>query len=158
MSIKFRNAALQLRWTLGLLAVGVMMRLVDFGLRKMSYRTVGRWLMRLSPSPDQNRFDLHRATSVARLIWEASNFQFFQATCLRRSLVLWWLLRWFNIPSEICIGLSMNATEGQVRGHAWVEHHQTVINDVPDIARQYMILHDNELSPEKLAAVTKVIL
>jgi hypothetical protein len=43
----------------------------------------------------------------------------FPATCLRRSLVLWWLLKRRGIASEIRIGAQGNA--GSFKAHAWVE-------------------------------------
>lgn len=51
-----------------------------------------------------------------------------RVSCLRRSLVIWWLLRWRGGNPEICMSMGVD------RGHAWVELHGTVLGDQPILA------------------------
>ena len=60
----------------------------------------------------------------------------YDATCLRRSLVLWWLLRRRGIDSALRIGVRME--DGEFMSHAWVEWQDTVLNDTPDVGQRFM--------------------
>jgi hypothetical protein len=52
---------------------------------------------------------------------------FFEATCLERSIVLWWLLRSRGIPVELRVGGRKQAE--RFEAHAWVEFEGTVLGD-----------------------------
>jgi hypothetical protein len=58
------------------------------------------------------------------------------ANCLRRSLVLWYLLRSQGIESDLKIGVRRSET-GEFQAHAWVEYSDRVLNDRPDIHSLY---------------------
>lgn len=130
---------------------GCLLRVIDLALRLTSYRRVTRWLLALSPTPDPAHINQRRARRAARLINSTARLRPFRVTCLRRSLALWWLLRWYSLPSHLRFGV--NPTDG----HTWVEHHQHVINDRYDIASRYAVLYQDELSPEKMAALVRVV-
>lgn len=68
-------------------------------------------------------------------------------TCLVRSLTLWWLLRRRGIESGLRIGVRMR--EGKMEAHAWVERAGRVLNDAPDIGKQYAAF-DRLLLPAKV--------
>lgn len=68
-------------------------------------------------------------------------------TCLVRSLTLWWLLRRRGIESGLRIGVRMR--EGKMEAHAWVERAGRVLNDAPDIGKQYAAF-DRLLLPSKV--------
>lgn len=116
---------------------------IDKSLRYKGYRWTSRWLILTSPTPHLAIEDLRTARKTAYLIDRAALRS--EATCLRRSLALWWWLRWKRIPSDIYIGV--NATDG----HAWVVHHGIVVNDRPDVATRYIILDPLRLSPVQIA-------
>ena len=80
------------------------------------------------------------AKRLAQLVDIASRRGPYNATCLRQSLVLWWLLRRRGLAAELCIGV---AKEGeQVRAHAWVELAGRVINDRATVADDYAVYED----------------
>ena len=88
--------------------------------------------------PESDR--LQRARDIARLVTIAARRGWYKATCLRRSILVWWFLRKENIPSEICFGVRMvNRT---LEAHAWVEYQGVVINDSASVHENYQILHD----------------
>lgn len=60
-----------------------------------------------------------RAAAAARMVLAASRYAPCRADCLRRSLVLWWLLRRAGFPAELRIGVRKR--DGQLEAHAWVE-------------------------------------
>ncbi len=119
-------------------------------LRRLHYRRTSRWLMRTSPPPDPARDDHTRARLLAIAVDTASMHRVVDVTCLRRSLVLWWLMRWLRLPSDVRLAFRLTP-DGHADGHAWVEHHGRVINDLPDVAAQYPILYHDRLSPETLS-------
>ena len=64
----------------------------------------------------------------------------YAATCLRRSLALWWLLQRRRLPAEVRIGVARD--EGRVHAHAWVELAGWVVNDRPAVAQEYSVYSD----------------
>ena len=78
---------------------------------------------------------LPEAQRTARVVNAAARRVPYDATCLRRSLVLWWLLRRRGIDSRLRIGVRKEA-DG-ILAHAWVECQERVLNDPADISQQY---------------------
>ena len=77
------------------------------------------------------------AKRLGRLVNIASRHGPYNATCLRHSLALWWLLRRRGLPAELHIGVGKE--EALVRAHAWVELGGLVVNDRPSIAGDYAV-------------------
>jgi len=59
------------------------------------------------------------------------------ASCLRQSLLLWWLLRRKGLAAVLRIGV--NREQG-FRAHAWVELDGRPVNDAPDVAVRFRAL------------------
>ena len=57
------------------------------------------------------------------------------SNCLRKSLVLWYLLRCRGLNSELRIG--MRRQDGVFQAHAWIEHQGQVLNDIQGIRQLY---------------------
>jgi hypothetical protein len=86
---------------------------------------------------------IQQVTLVVRI---ASERGIYKATCLRRSLLTWWLLRREGIASDICLGVR---THGSIlEAHAWVEYEGTVLNDRADVRQQFLLLQDTLPSTE----------
>ena len=122
---------------------------VRFWLGRAGYRRVYRWLAKYSPSPDE-RIDFPHCHVSARLVDRvAQGWMSPPATCLHRSLTLWWLLRYQRIPARICTGARRKET-GEWDLHAWVEHHGRIINDDPAKIATYQRILDRlaEAGPE----------
>lgn len=126
-----------------LLVVG-MLKIIDISLAIFGYKRVCRYLVLFSPTPNPNRICFPSAISTSRIVNRAVH-RLGGAPCLRRSLLLWWLLRWRRIPTSLVIGVN------PAGGHAWVEHHGQVINDRPDVATCYAIVYSERLSPEGIS-------
>jgi len=58
-----------------------------------------------------------------------------RANCLPRSLTLWWMLRRRGLAPQLRLGARRTATG--IEGHAWVEIQGIVLNDRPDVARDF---------------------
>lgn len=115
---------------------------IDLSLRMFGYKRTYRYLFFCSPRPNPATTDFARTMATARHINRITARHFGSTPCLRRSLVLWWVLRWRHIPSDLRIGVNRKG------GHAWVEHHGQVINDRLDVAEGYSVIYSEDLSPE----------
>jgi hypothetical protein len=76
-----------------------------------------------------------QAQNVARAIRSAALRSPGGATCLERSMVLWYLLRRAGIPAELCIG--GRKSEVNFEAHAWVECAGLVFTDSADAIEGY---------------------
>ena len=111
--------------------------LVGLVLRLGRYQSVLSALQKATPMKERrSKADpLREARRTAELVNAAARRGLYDATCLRRSL--WWMLRRRGIDSQLRIGARM---EGEnFSAHAWVEYQDKVINDSPDVRKQYAI-------------------
>ena len=84
---------------------------------------------------------------LARIVNTAARFTIGRReSCLRRSLLLWWLLDSKGIACDLCVG--MRSDGNTLKGHAWIELNGSPVNDRKDIRDQYHVLKfGDELSP-----------
>ncbi|MBE2271782.1 MAG: lasso peptide biosynthesis B2 protein [Anaerolinea sp.] len=136
---------MSLRRKLVHLGVAFLLKILDFGLNHFNYSRVTWVLLHLSPTPDPERQEHKRAYFMGKLVNSVGYHPRVNVSCLRRTLALWWLLRWNGIPSTVQIGVNAKA------GHAWLEHHGMVVNDHPDVLTKYPGRFADELTPEKAA-------
>jgi hypothetical protein len=115
----------------------LLLPLVDLALRAGRYQSVYAFLQRRSPlgSRVPEGRELPTAYRYAQLVDAASRRNPFEATCLRRSLVLWWLLRRDGVDGMLRVGV--RRPEGAFEAHAWVEVDGQVVNDRHDVAERY---------------------
>jgi len=64
--------------------------------------------------------------TVCRLVGTAARHGLWTATCLRQSLVVWFLLRRRGIPAELRIGV--RKTAAGLDAHAWVESNGCILD------------------------------
>jgi hypothetical protein len=83
---------------------------------------------------------LDKAQRIAQIVSIAAEHGIYRATCLRKSLLVWWFLREEGISSQICFGVKL--TGQSLEAHAWVEYLGTVLNDPQNIRVQYRPLYD----------------
>jgi hypothetical protein len=104
------------------------------------YQTLYAKLQRLTPLRAQGPMpiDLDQARRLGQLVNIAAWRGLYDATCLRRSLLLWWMLRRRGIDSTLRIGVRME--DGEFMSHAWVEWQDTVLNDAPDVGQRFMTM------------------
>ena len=89
-----------------------------------------------------------RARSAAKVVAIAAGRGPVRATCLRRSLLLWWLLRRDGIETVLRVGV--NRDSGSLNAHAWIEYLGRPLNDADDIALRFPAFdQDFGASPER---------
>lgn len=118
-----------------LLQAMVLLPLVALSLSLLGFKVTQRWLSLLpcpteltSPTPQQLR-------SPIRMVQVAAKYQQLWANCLKRSLVLWTLLRFQGIPAHLRIGV--NRQEQTFVAHAWVCYDGKILNDSADVEALY---------------------
>ena len=106
-------------------AVTLAMRAFGFG---RVYAVLGRGAQKTSQVSET-------CEVCAEMVELAARNSLIHPTCLVRSLVLWRFLRTRGIESSLRIGVRMR--EKKMEAHAWVERAGRVLNDMPEIGKQY---------------------
>ena len=84
-------------------------------------------------------YSLSQLRTTASLVKIAAQY-YAWATCLRKSLVLWFLLRRQGIAAELQIGTRFE--RGEFQAHAWVEYQGYIVGDRQGV-KQYFTTFDN---------------
>ncbi len=114
--------------------------LTALALRFMGFQRWQATLARLAPvgSPAVKSDEaalVRQGRATARLVETAARRGLYHASCLPRSLTLWWLLRRHGIDIALCIGVRKN--EGRFEAHAWVELQGRILNDREDVRQRF---------------------
>jgi hypothetical protein len=118
----------------------LLLPLIHLALSLLGYYRLHRALEKLIPlktidTPVTEVETLQRARGMARIVSIAARHSFYKATCLRRSVLLWWFLRKDDIQCEICFGVQIFKRE--LEAHAWVECNGVVVNDLANVYEQF---------------------
>ncbi len=112
------------------------LRLTRFSLRSFGFRRTVTILGRLATLFAARSLD---GADVAR--WVDTIYRVgvrpYGASCLDRSVFLWFLMRRHGVDGQIRIGVTFDA--GKLDGHAWVELDGVVVNDAPDVALRFAV-------------------
>jgi hypothetical protein len=115
----------------------VYLNIVNFLLTLFRYQDLYNFLKNRIPLKEGLPQDIFipQAIKMAEVVELAARRRLVNATCLRRSLVLWFLLRREGIDSNLRFGVRKAGTE--IMGHAWVEIEGSVINDDESVTKQF---------------------
>jgi len=80
------------------------------------------------------------AKHTAFLAMIAGRHGLFPATCLRQSLLVFWLLRWRGIQTELRIGVHRRG--GRVLAHAWIKCGDEVVSDSSQVEKDFVAFKD----------------
>lgn len=134
-----RNERILLLQALGLLPL-VAIYLKFWGLNRTQ-----TGLTRLLPTPVMSKQSaewLPQVLATARMVRTAARYYVPWANCLKKSLVLWWLLRRQGIASNLQIGVRRE--QGNFVAHAWVEYEGIVLSDSQD-ARSHFAMFERPI-------------
>jgi hypothetical protein len=105
-----------------LIAMMLALPLIEAALRLFDYQRTQRWLERHSERAGSRRADpgdLSAAQDLAKLASIAGRHGAISATCLRQSLLLYWLLRRRGLDPQLKLGVRKH--DSVFDAHAWVE-------------------------------------
>jgi hypothetical protein len=105
-----------------------------FGLAKVQAWVLKRPMPSANPS-NPAPFGLEGIRSLGTAVNRAARYPKIERACLRRSLVLLWLLRRHGVEAKLCIGVRF--LDGALDAHAWVEWHGHPVNDRADVGRDF---------------------
>jgi hypothetical protein len=116
------------------------------GLQRTQSWLAGNALAPMRPGTAQTRADVRRAV---QMVAAAYRLHPVRSSCLPRTVVLWSLLQRRGIGAEVHVGVRYN-TQGQFESHAWLEWNGEVLNDVADVARQFLPFNNATFDQVKL--------
>lgn len=135
--LRWQQLTVRQRFTL--LEAMALMPLVGILLRLFRYHAVLSFLEKLIPL---QKVHSRPSMAQARRLGELANIAAFRgaykATCLRRSLVLWCMLRRRGVDSQVRIGVRLE--NGEFASHAWVERQGIVLNDAQEVGSWYTVM------------------
>lgn len=125
----------------------VLLPVIALGLRMRGFRVTQAALQNFwIPSQIQGSGDESERVALAlRMVNAAARYGWARASCLEKSLALWWLLRREGIASSVRIGA--RKASAKFEAHAWVERHGIALNE-PDDAHRHYATFDAEFPPQ----------
>ena len=119
--------------------------LVAAGLAIFGFKRLHAFMDRWSRSRSARIFTAQaaeaRARSAAKIVAIAAARGPVRATCLRRSVLLWWLLKRDGIETVLRVGVSRDSAT--LHAHAWIEYLGRPLNDADDIALRFPAFDQN---------------
>ena len=123
------------------LRAAALLPLVSLSLRLRGFRSTQASLQKRIGSAVSSRYDPadpatgEHAALTARMVRSAAFRNLGTATCLEKSLVLWWLLGKQGIASSVRIGT--RKTGQKFEAHAWVECEGVPLNEPEELHKHY---------------------
>ncbi len=112
--------------------------LVSLSLRWSGFQATQIALQKIirNPLPEQNPDHVSRRIALtAHMVNAADRHGVFHASCLAKSLTLWWLLGRQGIDARLRIGIRKE--KDNFEAHAWVEREGTALNEPEKDHRHY---------------------
>jgi hypothetical protein len=117
-------------WSL-LVFVAVLLRLLDY---QRTLCLLSRWMPAVPENNAVSEEAMSYAMRLGRLARIAGRYVPANGSCLRQSLLVWWLLRRRRVPAALRIGVR---TQGGFAAHAWVNLDGQPVNDSDGIERRF---------------------
>jgi hypothetical protein len=114
------------------------------GLRLAGLQRFQAWLDRF-PIAQCPPLSQPETAALGLAVNRAANHVLGAGSCLTRSLLLRWLLRFYGTPSDLRIGVRVE--QGKFAAHAWVEMDGIPVNDQPEAVAGF-VAFDQPVSPE----------
>jgi hypothetical protein len=112
---------------------GVLLAVISLSLKIRGFRVTQQALQKFSvPSQTAKQLGEHlmdgeRVKLAVRMVNAAARYGLGQASCLEKSLALWWLLQREGMTSSVRIGA--RKLSGRFEAHAWVERDGVALNE-----------------------------
>jgi hypothetical protein len=83
---------------------------------------------------------MDEAQRIVQIVDLAARHGIYKASCLRKSILVWWFLQEEGIQSRICFGVRLVGQN--LEGHAWVESSGVIVNDSADTCARYKPMYE----------------
>jgi hypothetical protein len=117
-----------------LISTFALLALVKLGLSIMSFKTLHRFMLKISYSQLKNQ--MPEQISLENIIWALNMSTHYipgGAKCLARALTCRVFMSRYNYTSQLYIGVAKGEDEG-LKAHAWIESQgQVVVGNLPDL-------------------------
>ena len=111
---------------------------IDHRLREAGLSSTKQYLLELDNSK-VSVFSGHEVKDIVRAIRRAERVSIGNHdSCLRRSLLLWWILKRQGMNAQLRTGVTSN--DGVIEGHAWVELDHVPIADRRNIRDTFKVI------------------
>ncbi len=122
-----------------LLQAFILLPLVAFSLQVWGLQQTQIVLTQLCQSVIFNSSErqINQAKKITRIVEMAARYSLLWSNCLKKSLVLWFLLRRQGILSQLRIGVQRD--NGEFKAHAWIEYSGMVLNDSPYVHQEFAV-------------------
>ena len=114
--------------------VALSLRIVEYNKTK---NILGRFISDESGQKKPETPEIERACVIARMVDVASGHGPYRANCLKQSMVLWWMLAWHGISSEIIFGVPKEKKDS-FGAHAWVKCCGINMSDTEKIQQRFL--------------------
>ena len=121
------------RWLL--LQALLLLPLISSLLRLLGFNRTYALLSCLLPQPTDKSSQLLNTVDAVRI---AAKYHAW-ATCLRKSLTLWFLLRQQGVSAELKIGTRFE--QGEFQAHAWVEYRGNAVGDRQNVRKYFTVFY-----------------
>ncbi len=130
-----------LEWQL-LVTSAILLPLTALGLHLFGLKRTQQFMKYFAPNIPTTSLreeqKLHDGQIVARMVSVAANHGIYRANCLKKSLVLWWLLKRKGIEAGLHIGVQK---EGELlNAHSWVDINGNVLIDDENTIQDFRTL------------------
>ena len=119
-----------LEWQV-LVTSAILLPLTALGLRLFGLKRTQQVMMYFTPAApktsQRKEEEVRYGQIVARMVSVAANHGLYRANCLKKSLVLWWLLKRKGIEADLHIGVQKKGE--LLDAHSWVEISGNVLID-----------------------------
>ena len=126
---QLKNLSL-LEWRLLVTSV-ILLPLTALGLHFFGLRRTQQYMENIFPVPAKASLmtnqRLQDGQTVARMVSVAANHSIYRANCLKKSLVIYWLLRHYGITADLRIGVKKE--DCNLNAHSWVEINGNVLDE-----------------------------
>jgi hypothetical protein len=126
------------------LMTGTRLVLRIVGFRRWKTRLVRRVVRKVSPANEAEQ--IAAARKIARIQQAVLRHLTWHASCLERSVALWWQLNRRGIAAEMRAGARKEA--GRFEAHAWVEVGNVILNDSGETHQHFAPFDGSILSLE----------
>jgi hypothetical protein len=124
---------------LNLIALAVGSRMTRLSIRTLGFSRTVRLMGRVPRLGRQADSDMSLDALDANI--RSVSGSPYGASCLDRSVLLWFLMRQKHLNGNVRIGVVIE--DDKLQGHAWVEFNGTVVNDDADVAERFTVFEED---------------